>query len=239
MQFRQLRTVLCAAAMALTGVTAHAADSWCAQGKTVHFAGITWESGSFATEVLRQILEKGYGCKTDVVPGSTAATETALAHNDVQVWAEQWTGRSEITAKAVASGSVKLVGDTGQALGGIVAKVGEIDALIGEIAKSSQEQALGLSQVNTSVNQMDQVTQQNAAMVEEATAAAASLKAEAMDLANLVSRFDGGGRASARLEVARPGRHAPARNPVGQAQAKIAASMRARPAASGGDWQEF
>ena len=134
---------------------------------------------------------------------------------------------------------VKLVGDTGQALGGIVAKVGEIDALIGEIAKSSQEQALGLSQVNTSVNQMDQVTQQNAAMVEEATAAAASLKAEAMDLANLVSRFDGGGRASARLEVARPGRHAPARNPVGQAQAKIAASMRARPAASGGDWQEF
>ena len=112
MQFRQLRAVLCAAAMALTGVTAHAADSWCAQGKTVHFAGITWESGSFATEVLRQILEKGYGCKTDVVPGSTAATETALAHNDVQVWAEQWTGRSEITAKAVASGSVKLVGDT-------------------------------------------------------------------------------------------------------------------------------
>lgn len=112
MQFRQLRAVLCAAAMTLTGVSAHAADSWCAQGKTVHFAGITWESGSFATEVLRQILEKGYGCKTDVVPGSTAATETALAHNDVQVWAEQWTGRSEITAKAVASGSVKLVGDT-------------------------------------------------------------------------------------------------------------------------------
>jgi glycine betaine/proline transport system substrate-binding protein len=112
MQFRRLRVALVAAALTLTGTAAHAADNWCTQGKTVHFAGITWESGSFATEVLRQIMEKGYGCKTDVVPGSTAATETALAHNDVQVWAEQWTGRSEITAKAVATGSVKLVGDT-------------------------------------------------------------------------------------------------------------------------------
>ena len=92
--------------------TAHAAGTFCSSGKTVHFAGITWESGAFATEVLRQILEKGYGCATDVVPGSTAATETALASNDVQVWAEQWTGRSEITSKAVAAGKVKLVGDT-------------------------------------------------------------------------------------------------------------------------------
>jgi glycine betaine/proline transport system substrate-binding protein len=111
MKFRQLRAAFLTAALLAAG-SAHAADTTCGGGKTVHFAGITWESGAFATEVLRQILEKGYGCKTDVVPGSTAATETALAHNDVQVWAEQWTGRSEITAKAVASGSVKLVGDT-------------------------------------------------------------------------------------------------------------------------------
>ncbi|QUD89713.1 methyl-accepting chemotaxis protein [Phenylobacterium montanum] len=133
---------------------------------------------------------------------------------------------------------VKLVGDTGQALGGIVAKVSEIDSLIAEIAKSSQEQAQGLSQVNTAVNQMDQVTQQNAAMVEEATAAAASLKAEAMELASLVSRFDSG-RGGSRIELAQAGRHAPARNPVGQAQARLAASIRNKPAASGGDWQEF
>ena len=65
--------------VAATAGTAHAAGTFCSSGKTVHFAGITWESGAFATEVLRQILEKGYGCATDVVPGSTAATETALA----------------------------------------------------------------------------------------------------------------------------------------------------------------
>lgn len=100
------------AAMAIPAAQAHAAGTYCSQGKTVHFAGITWESGAFATEVLRQILEKGYGCATDIVPGSTAATETALASNEVQVWAEQWTGRSEITGKAVASGKVRLIGDT-------------------------------------------------------------------------------------------------------------------------------
>jgi len=84
---------------------------------------------------------------------------------------------------------VRLVADTGGALAGIVARVAEIDVLIAEIAKSSQEQATGLSQVNTAVNQMDQVTQQNAAMVEEATAAAANLKAETTDLAGLVGGF--------------------------------------------------
>ncbi len=112
MQIRRLKTVLLAAAAILSAPAAHAAGGACADGKTVHFAGITWESGSFATEVLRQIMEKGYGCRTDVVPGSTAATETALARNDLQIWAEQWTGRSEITAKAVSSGAVKLIGDT-------------------------------------------------------------------------------------------------------------------------------
>jgi methyl-accepting chemotaxis protein len=81
---------------------------------------------------------------------------------------------------------VQLVGDTGQALSGIVGKVAEIDTLISEIAQSSQEQATGLNQVNTAVNQMDQVTQQNAAMVEQATAAAANLKSESGALAGLV-----------------------------------------------------
>ena len=142
---------------------------------------------------------------------------------------------------------VKLVGDTGQALGGIVAKVTEIDALIAEMAQSSQEQATGLSQVNSAVNQMDQVTQQNAAMVEEATAAASSLKSEAVELANLVAQFDigaasgAGQRRSGGVELARPGRHAPARNPVAKAQARIAAAVRggaaAQPAAA--EWEEF
>jgi methyl-accepting chemotaxis protein len=84
---------------------------------------------------------------------------------------------------------VRLVGDTGAALSTIAEKVGQIDGLISEIAQSSREQATGLSEVNTAVNRMDQVTQQNAAMVEEANAAAASLQTESADLARMVARF--------------------------------------------------
>jgi len=87
---------------------------------------------------------------------------------------------------------VQLVGDTGQALSGIVGKVAEIDTLISGIAQSSQEQATGLNQVNSAVNQMDQVTQQNAAMVEQATAAASNMRSESGALAELVSRFQTG-----------------------------------------------
>jgi methyl-accepting chemotaxis protein len=87
---------------------------------------------------------------------------------------------------------VKLVGESGASLEGIVDKVGEIDGLISEIARSSQEQATGLNQVNSAVNQMDQVTQQNAAMVEETTAAASNLRTEAHELADLMTRFKTG-----------------------------------------------
>jgi methyl-accepting chemotaxis protein len=84
---------------------------------------------------------------------------------------------------------VRLVGDTGKALSGIVERVGEIDSLISEIAQSAQEQAVGLGQVNTAINQMDQVTQQNAAMVEQTTAAAANLRSEAGALAGRTNCF--------------------------------------------------
>ena len=66
-----------------------------------------------------------------------------------------------------------------------------------EIAASAQEQATGLQQVNTAVNQMDQVTQSNAAMVEQSTAASHSLSQEAETLAGSVSRFQIGAVAQA------------------------------------------
>ena len=118
---------------------------------------------------------------------------------------------------------VKLVGDTGNALTGIVAKVAEIDSLISEIALSSQEQATGLNQVNSAVNQMDQVTQQNAAMVEEATAAAASLQSEAQQLTRHVGRFQLGGnvRRGAAPQPAVAGRHAPVRSALAEDRAKL------------------
>uniref|UniRef100_UPI0025C3B504 methyl-accepting chemotaxis protein n=1 Tax=unclassified Brevundimonas TaxID=2622653 RepID=UPI0025C3B504 len=84
---------------------------------------------------------------------------------------------------------VQLVGQTGDALRRIVERVAQIDALVNEIAASAQEQSTGLGQVNSAVNQMDQVTQQNAAMVEQSTAACHALATEAEELARSVARF--------------------------------------------------
>ena len=128
---------------------------------------------------------------------------------------------------AVADG-VRLVDETGAALQDIVVKVAEMDALVSEIAASAQEQATGLAQVNTAVNQMDQVTQQNAAMVEQTTAACANLKAEASQLADQVGRFQTGAAETA--PVPRPSRE-PARLRA------VAGGRAAAPAMS--DWEEF
>jgi len=84
---------------------------------------------------------------------------------------------------------VGLVNQAGKALGSIVARIAEIDALVAQITASAMEQSTGLGEINTAVNQMDQVVQQNAAMVEEATAATHSLNGEASDLAAVVARF--------------------------------------------------
>ncbi|HWA61989.1 MAG TPA: methyl-accepting chemotaxis protein [Caulobacteraceae bacterium] len=84
---------------------------------------------------------------------------------------------------------VDLVAKAGDALQRILGQVAAIDTLVGEIAASAQEQALGLGQVNTAVNHMDQVTQQNAAMVEQATAASHALVSETQGLDEAVGRF--------------------------------------------------
>jgi methyl-accepting chemotaxis protein len=84
---------------------------------------------------------------------------------------------------------VRLVGETGQALGRIQTGVAEINLAIGEIAASAAEQAAGLAEVNLAVNEMDQTTQQNAAMVEQSTAATHSLAHETEHLERAIARF--------------------------------------------------
>jgi methyl-accepting chemotaxis protein len=134
---------------------------------------------------------------------------------------------------------VKLVGETGEALGDIVGKVAQIDGLINEIARSSNEQATGLNQVNAAVNQMDQVTQRNAAMVEQTNAAAASLLREAEQLGASIARFRMGKKPSARPEAATPTSR-PGRNPVGEAQARLRTfADGSRPPRGAQTWEEF
>ncbi|MBJ7312780.1 methyl-accepting chemotaxis protein [Rugamonas sp. CCM 8940] len=83
----------------------------------------------------------------------------------------------------------KLVNQAGATMDEVVASVRRVSEVIGEISMASQEQTSGIEQINQAVTQMDTVTQQNAALVEEAAAAAASLQDQAGILAQVVSTF--------------------------------------------------
>ncbi len=87
---------------------------------------------------------------------------------------------------------VALVSQTGKALGRMLAQVNQVESAVAEIAASAREQASGLAQVNIAVNQMDQITQQNAAMVQQSTAASRSLADDAVALEALTARFNVG-----------------------------------------------
>jgi methyl-accepting chemotaxis protein len=93
------------------------------------------------------------------------------------------------TSGAQVQAGVRLVGETGEALERIVEQVGNLNKMVKEISESATVQANGLAEVNTAMGQMDQMTQQNAAMVEEATAASHALSSEAETLEGLISRF--------------------------------------------------
>ena len=86
------------------------AAGWCESGKPVKFAGLNWESGMLLTDVMQFVLKNGYGCETDSLPGNSITMENALGTNDIQVFAEEWVGRSEVWKKAEAAGKVVGVG---------------------------------------------------------------------------------------------------------------------------------
>ncbi len=100
------------------------------------------------------------------------------------------------SVERVDSGS-RLVADAGSTMGEIVASVQRVSDIIAEISAAATEQSAGLGQVNSAVTSLDQVTQQNAALVEQSTAAAESLKEQAVRLGEVVNRFALAGVATA------------------------------------------
>ncbi|KJX89266.1 putative chemoreceptor y4fA [Agrobacterium tumefaciens] len=136
---------------------------------------------------------------------------------------------------------VNLVDETGKALELIVSEVEEINAHVSAIVVAAREQATGLQEINTAVNTMDQGTQQNAAMVEQQTAASHSLAREAEALNSLLGQFRMGGTRAAvagaggysapRQSSAKPAFQPAPAAPVRKAPVK-SASAAARPVAS-------
>ena len=86
----------------------------------------------------------------------------------------------------------KLVDQAGATMAEIVHSITRVTDIMSEIASASREQTVGIEQINSAISQMDEVTQQNAALVEQAAAAAASLEEQAASLANVVSTFNVG-----------------------------------------------
>ncbi|MGE4330400.1 methyl-accepting chemotaxis protein [Diaphorobacter sp.] len=122
----------------------------------------------------------------------------------------------------VEAGSAQ-VEQAGQAMQDIVQGVRRVSDLIGEITASSTEQRDGIGQVNQAVANLDQMTQQNAALVEEATAAAASMHEQAQRLSEVVAVFNVG---SAALTAVRVPARAPAQAPASQTRPAVAATAR-------------
>ncbi|SES26760.1 methyl-accepting chemotaxis protein [Rhizobium sp. NFR03] len=142
------------------------------------------------------------------------------------------------SSQEVQSG-VKLVSDTGEALKTIEGYIVTVNQHMDAIATSAREQSVGLAEVNTAVNQMDQVTQQNAAMVEESNAASATLAGEAQRLRELISQFQlGGALRQTASAMAAGASHRPVASPAKRLAGKVAQAFSGN-AATKQTWEDF
>ncbi|MDN2718777.1 methyl-accepting chemotaxis protein [Janthinobacterium sp. SUN120] len=178
---------------------------------------------------------------------AVVATEVRnLAHRSASAAKEI----KELIAASVANvdtGS-RLVNEAGQTMGDIVDSIVRVTDIMGEITSATHEQTIGIEQINMAIAQMDEVTQQNAALVEEAAAASQSMQEQAGELAHVVGFFKTGNHvasaprltpvrtaaAPAAAKVAPPAtRPAPARKAV------AAAPARRSNAGAESEWEEF
>jgi methyl-accepting chemotaxis protein len=119
----------------------------------------------------------------------------AVVANEVRALAQRSADAASEIKRLIATSTdqvangVALVGQTGEMLGRIAGQVGKVNNLIADISDSTESQSTSVKNVNGAVSEMDKMTQQNAAMVEQCTAAARELVAEADELGTMVLRF--------------------------------------------------
>ncbi|MEA9565198.1 methyl-accepting chemotaxis protein [Xanthomonas sp. WHRI 8932A] len=181
--------------------------------------------------------EQGRGFAVVASEVRTLAQRSAGAAKEIK-------GLIDDSVHKVAEGSA-LVRKAGATMAEIVASVQRVTDIMGEISAASQEQSAGIEQVNQTITQMDETTQQNAALVEEATAAARSMEEQAGHLAEAVSVFkldESAAVAQARVRpvASRPVAVKTAAKPaVRTAAAPSARSAKPQAALADGNWQEF
>ncbi|QHE94571.1 HAMP domain-containing protein [Pandoraea fibrosis] len=146
--------------------------------------GIAFQTNILALNAAVEAARAGeQGRGFAVVAGEvrTLAQRSAAAAKEIKALIEE-------SARRVQDGTA-LVAQQGQTMGEIVQAVKRVTDIMGEISAASAEQSSGIEQVNRAITQMDEVTQQNAALVEEAAAAAGSLEEQANRLKSVVSVF--------------------------------------------------
>ncbi|MEO5337025.1 MAG: methyl-accepting chemotaxis protein [Magnetospirillum sp. WYHS-4] len=141
---------------------------------------------------------------------------------------------------------VDLVNGVGRKLGDIVVQVKKVTDIVAEIASASREQAIGLDEINQAMSQMDDMTQRNAALVEETSASAESLKHQAEELVRMVAFFDADhvGAASTPAPAPKPVLAAPPKKAAAPLPPAKPAAAAAKPAAASvaktdDEWEEF
>ena len=125
--------------------------------------------------------EQGRGFAVVASEVRTLAQRSATAAKEIK-------GLIDNSVRQVDAGG-KLVGEAGQTMEEIVTSITRVTGIMANIAHASAEQTQGIEQINAAITQMDEVTQQNAALVEQAAGAAAALEAQAASLARVVGAF--------------------------------------------------
>jgi methyl-accepting chemotaxis protein len=188
--------------------------------------------------------EQGRGFAVVASEVRNLAQRSASAAKDIK-------GLIDDSVQKVQMGS-ELVDKAGQTMEEIVQSISRVTQIMTQISNASEEQSIGIAQVNDAITQMDQVTQQNAALVEEAAAAAESMQEQSAKLADVVSVFklDGVSGVPALARPAAPARAKLPRRTAAvaapkPAAAKAPASAPAAPrkaaavTSESGDWEEF
>ena len=158
----------------------------------------SWEIGQIIgviDEIAFQTNLLALNAGVEAARAGDAGRGFAVVASEVRALAQR-SARAAKEIKALISSSaeqvgfgVKFVGEAGRSLGRIVTQITEITDAVSEMANAAKEQASGLHEVSAGINLMDQVTQQNAAMVEQSTAACHSLAQQTDDLAGFTARF--------------------------------------------------
>jgi len=175
---------------------------------------------------------------------AVVATEVRSLAGRSATAAKEIKGLIKDSVRKIEDGSA-LVTQSGQTLEQIVSSVKKVSDIIAEIAAASREQSSGIEQVNKAVMQMDAMTQQNAALVEEATAASQAMAEGAGELNRMMERFalppaKGPAAApAAAASAARPERRGAGRPWSGNGKAAAPGGARAQPRAATGEWQDF